>query len=454
MDISALYTKTRPLKLFLMVAIPGAVSMLASSLWGLFDGIFVGSFLGEDAFAAMNLAFPFVLINCSLADLIGVGSAVPISIVLGRDDKRSADNYFTCACVTIVALGAVSGAALYAVAPALMRAMGAQGTLARLAVTYLRTYAVFSPFTTIVFAMDNYLRICGKIKTSLGLNIAMSAIILAAQYLCICRWELGIMGSPIAVSAGMMICAVIALGVFVRGKLTLGFCRPKFSLRLLGQFVSSGFPNFLNTVASRITSIVMNMVLLNMGGTGAVTVYGILMSVGDLVQQFLYGTCDALQPAIGYNWGCGQPRRVRKIVQCCLAAAAVICLAGMGIMMAFPETLASLFLEEGSTDLLPMAVRAMRLYALMNLFRWFPFVIQGFFVAIDRPVPASVLSIANSLMVPMVLLAALYPWKLTGIWLNATFTAAIVSVLAAALLLQAKRQGILAERLAPEGTSN
>ena len=40
-----------------MIAIPGVISMIASSLWGLFDGIFVGNLLGEAAFAALNLAF-------------------------------------------------------------------------------------------------------------------------------------------------------------------------------------------------------------------------------------------------------------------------------------------------------------------------------------------------------------------------------------------------------------
>ena len=43
--------------------------MLASALYQLIDGVFVGRFLGEAAFAALNLAMPFVIINFSLADL-------------------------------------------------------------------------------------------------------------------------------------------------------------------------------------------------------------------------------------------------------------------------------------------------------------------------------------------------------------------------------------------------
>ena len=49
----------------------------------LFDGMFVGKFLGSTPFAALNLAMPFVIINFALADLIGVVRPCPFSIHLG-----------------------------------------------------------------------------------------------------------------------------------------------------------------------------------------------------------------------------------------------------------------------------------------------------------------------------------------------------------------------------------
>ena len=82
MNSTALFSKTPPLKLFFLASIPGAISMLASALYQTLDGVFVGRFLGETAFAALNLAMPFVIINFSLADLIGVGSSVPIEMCI------------------------------------------------------------------------------------------------------------------------------------------------------------------------------------------------------------------------------------------------------------------------------------------------------------------------------------------------------------------------------------
>ena len=171
MDTSTLFAKTPPLKLFIIASLPGAVSMLASALYQIIDGVFVGQFLGETAFAAINLAMPFVIINFSLADLIGVGSAVPISICLGRKQNNEANNIFTCSCIMIVATGVMIGIILFAAAPYMIRLMGAEGDFAHLAVQYMQVYAICSPVTTIIFAVDNYLRICGFIRGSMVINI-------------------------------------------------------------------------------------------------------------------------------------------------------------------------------------------------------------------------------------------------------------------------------------------
>lgn len=128
MDSKTLFTKISPIRLFFIASVPGAVSMLASALYQVIDGILVGQILGELAFAALNLAMPFVIINFSLADLIGVGSAVPISVSLGKKETEHADNIFTCACIMIVGAGTLLGAVLYVFAVPLLKLLGASGS--------------------------------------------------------------------------------------------------------------------------------------------------------------------------------------------------------------------------------------------------------------------------------------------------------------------------------------
>ena len=255
MDSTAIFSGMRPLKLFFFASVPGAVSMLASALYQTIDGVLVGQFLGATAFAAINLAMPFVIINFSLADLIGVGAAVPIAICLGRKETGEACNIFTCACLMIVGTGFIIGGALFAAAPGLMELMGADGEFAALATQYLQVYAVCSPVTTIVFAADNFLRICGFIRGSMFLNLLMSVLsaILEFIFLGVFRW--GVWGASLATCIGMLVCAVIAFIPFFSGKAILRFCRPHFHIEMVKKIIVCGSPNFLNNIAGRITSI-------------------------------------------------------------------------------------------------------------------------------------------------------------------------------------------------------
>lgn len=439
MNSQTLFSKTPPLKLFFMASIPGAVGMLASALYQLVDGIFVGRFLGETAFAALNLAMPFVIINFALADLIGVGSSVPISISLGKKKTEEANNIFTCACIMIVGAGAVVGAILYIAAPGLIRLMGAEGDFASLAVQYLRVYAICSPVTTLVFATDNYLRICGKINGSMALNIFMSVLSAGAEFVFLYVFRWGIWAAALGTCLGMFVSVLIALAPFFMGKMQLRFCRPRFSVRMVRQIIACGAPNFLNNIAGRITSILMNLVLVRLGGETAVSVYGILMYAEGFIQPLLYGMCDSLQPAVGYNLGAGKYSRVRAIEKCCYTASAVVSLLSMVFIFLFPTQIAGLFTTNGSGELIRITVGALNLFAFTYLTRWLSFATQSYMLAVEKPIAASIISVCTALVFPVLLIVVLWPLGLTGLWMNFGGTALLAAILAVIVLLRERK---------------
>ena len=434
MDSRELFAKTPPLRLFFIAALPSAVSMLAAALYQTLDGVFVGQYLGETAFAALNLAMPFVIINFALADLIGVGSAVPISVNLGKGEKREADNIFTCACIMIIIAGTAVGALLYAFAPALMALMGAEGEFAALAVQYMRVYALCSPVTTIIFAVDNYLRICGYIRGSMWLNILMSALSAVLEFLFLGVFNFGIWGAALATSLGMLICVLIAFVPFLRGWALLSFTKPRFSMAMTRQIVSCGSPNFLNNIAGRITSIIMNAILVRLGGETAVSVYGILMFADGFIQPLLYGMCDSLQPAVGYNWGARAFSRVRAIEKCCFTASAVVSLGSTVLVALIPGLITRLFVSDPAPEVMEMSVTALRIFALTYITRWFSFATQSYMLAIEKALPASLISVSTALVFPVLLIAALYPLGLTGIWMNFPLTSVLAGVMSIVIL--------------------
>ena len=426
-----LFVRTSPGRLFLKASVPGAIGMLASAMYQTLDGVFVGNLLGDTSFAALNLAMPFVIINFAIADLIGVGSAVPISIALGEGRKKDADRIFTLSCILIVVLGAAMGAFLFMMAPVFMRLMGAEGQFASDAVAYLRTYAMMSPLSTMVFASDNYLRICGRIRTSMGLNIFMSIFCGVFEFFLLGICGFGIWAAAFASCTGMIITAFLSLLPFFRGKLALGFVRPVFSLRIIEKIVACGLPSFLNNIAGRLTSIIMNIMLVRYGGEAAVSVYGVLMYADGIVFPIMYGSCDSLQPAIGYNWGAGYPSRVRSIEKLCYSVAASICTAAFLICFLNPEGILSAFIAGEVPAYAPFAVTV---FAFTYLTRWISFSTQSFMLALERSRYAAVISVSMAFVFPVALLFAMQGLGLTGIWLNFPLTSLLGAMLSVFVL--------------------
>ena len=437
-----LFIETKPGNLFFRAAIPGALGMLASSLYYLLEGILVGRVLGAEAFAGLNLAMPFVIINFAVSDMIGVGSSVPIAIKLGRGEKEEANSIFSAAVVMIIIAGVITGSLLFAFAPTLFRLMGADDHLIPYAVDYLRAYACFSPLTTLVFAMDNYLRICGKIKGSLMMNIFMALACVVFEMFFLMVLKGGIAFAAMGTCMGMCSAVIVVLSFFLRGKMNLKFNRPRFHFALIKTIVSCGLPTFLSNVSGRIISIIMNVLLLSLGGADAVSVYGIIMSADGLVMPLLYGTCDSLQPSVGYNWGARRFDRVTAIEKYCFSAGAIISVLLGIFLFLFPDFAVSLFVEGGSTSgIHALGTGALRIAALAYIVRWIPICTQCFMSAIGKPVYAASISVSAAFVFPLILILALSPMGLDGIWMNLPGTAILTSILA--IFIMTRYKGIV-----------
>ena len=437
-----MYATMRPWRLFFIVAMPGMVSMFAMSIYSVFEGIFIGQILGEGAFAAVNIAMPLVMINFSLADLIGVGASAPISVALGKGDHETANNVFSSSVLMIFLVSVLMGCVMFFAAVPLSRLMGADGALLDTSVRYLRTAALCSPLAAIFFAMDNYLRISGFVKTSMVINICCNLLTLGLLtfFLLVCKMD--VVGSALATSLSMSACAIVAMVPFVAKRALLRFTRPRLCFALIKQIAACGSPVFLNNVSGRVTSILMNISLMTLGvkvlgeggGQTAVAVYAVLMYASDLCWPLLYGISDSLSPALGYNWGAGNYDRVKRIAGCGYVGMALVGFVSTSVLFFFPDVIASWFVKAEEIRLLTISTHAIRLFCFAYLFRWVGVMTQSFFTALEKPLSAAFISIGTAFVFPVVLLGALWYFGLDGIWFNFVGVNVLAATLSAILL--------------------
>ena len=433
MQHNQIYEQLMPGRLFARCAFPSMVSMAVTSLYTVADGIFVGRMIGADALAAINLVMPLIIMSFALADMVAAGSSVQISIRLGERREGEACRIFSFCSLLIVAISCAAGAGGLLMAEPLVRLMGAGGAVAELAVAYLRVYALFTPAIMIFFALDNYLRICGLVRYSMMLNVLNILLDF---------WLLVVLRRGIA-AAALASCLSLALGTLLgllpflmRRDLPLRFQHGRLPLRMVASILANGSSEFFSNISGSVLMIILNTVLLRLSGSLAVAAFSIVMYVDSVVKSLLFGMADSLQPALSYNYGAGNCKRILALERWVLGAAALLSAATMLWMLLGGEQILALFVRTSDPALLAMSIRAMRLFSLSYLFSWAGIALSSFFTALNRPVFSLVMAFCQTLAFPLFCLTLLSSLLgLDGVWLTAAAAGALSTLLAAALLL-------------------
>ena len=76
-------------KKLIQFTIPTIIMMIFTSIYGIVDGIFVSNCVGSDAFAAVNLIMPALIMIGSFGFMMGTGVSALVSktIVEGENEK-------------------------------------------------------------------------------------------------------------------------------------------------------------------------------------------------------------------------------------------------------------------------------------------------------------------------------------------------------------------------------
>lgn len=323
-----------PTRLFLHCAIPSMISMAVTSLYTIADGIFVGRMIGQEALAAVNLVMPLVMIWFALADMVAVGSSVRISILLGQGEGEQASLTFSF-CLKVIALfSCATGLLGFFLAEPILLLMGAEAQVARLATEYIRVYALFAPMVSAFFAVDNYLRVCGKTRYSMVLNVltALLNIVLDAVFLVALRR--GVWAAALASCLSLSLGTGLSLLPFLKKKLALSFVRGNLSAREFARLLTNGSSELFTNVASSLMMLILNAVLLRLGGSVAVAAISVVFYVDSIVNSMIFGLADSMQPALSYCYGRGLHRRVRALEKRVLLAAAGVSTGALVLMKA------------------------------------------------------------------------------------------------------------------------
>ena len=180
-------------------------------------------------------------------------------------------------------------------------------------VTYIKIYSAFAPLMLIYHATDNYLRVCGKERLSMWLNIATQAFNILLDVILIAFLGQGIWAAAFTSCLSMALGSVITLILFCGKQMDLYYTKGKIEKRVFIRILANGASEFFSSISMSVMSIVFNFFLLKHGGTTAVAAFSVIMYVDSIIGMLVFGMADSLQPAISYCYGARLMDKVKAI---------------------------------------------------------------------------------------------------------------------------------------------
>ena len=187
-----------------------------------------------------------------------------------------------------------------------------------------------------------------------------------------------------------------------------------FGDEVSGRLYAVGIPATLNLALPSLLISALNGILSAFSET-----YVLVLGVYYKLQTFLYltanGIVQGIRPLIGYNYGAGEQKRVKKIFQTALSMSAVIMVFGTIICFLIPDRLFALFTTNAET--IRMGEEALRIISLGFLVSSISITAGGALEGLGKGFPSLLISLLRYLivMIPAAFLLSRF-LNADGVW--------------------------------------
>ena len=420
--------------------LPTIAMMIFTSIYGVVDGVFVSNCVGSDAFAAVNLIMPIIMILGSVGFMIGTGGSAIVSKTLGECRKEKANEYFS----MLVYLCVVSGVILSVIGiiftGPIAVLLGAKGSVAKDCVTYGRT--VFFMLTGLFLqnAFQSFLVVAEKPKLGLFVTVLAGFTNMFLDFLFVYVLRFGVFGAALATGISQFVGSVIPIIYFASGKnnvLKLTKCR--FNKDIIIKTCINGSSEMVTNMSMSLVNILYNMQLMKYIGTNGVVAYGIIMYVGFIFVGTYMGYAVGSAPVISYHYGAGNKDELKNLFKRSLAIIIVSSVVMTLIAEIIAGYLAGIFVSYDN-NLLELTTEAIRIYAVSYLISGINIFASSFFTALNNGVVSAVISFMRMFVFQIVMILLLpVVLGISGIW-AAVIAAEVLSVVISVMFLVKNRK--------------
>lgn len=427
------FMKEKPVfPLVLSMALPMTISMLVNALYNIVDSYFVAR-ISEEAMTALSLVYPVQNIVNAVTVGFGIGINAVIAFYLGAKEEQRANQAASLGMLCNVIHGVLLTVGCIGIMPFFLRMFTEDTTVIRNGLSYSYIVFAFSIPISISISFEKIFQAVGRMKVSMLCMIlgCVTNIILDPVFIFGLGPvpALGIQGAAIATGIGQVVTLAGYLIFYAVSPIPVKITRKdmKWEGNLAGRLYAIGLPATLNLALPSLQVSVLNRILAAYSAS-----YVLVLGAYYKLQTFLYltanGVVQGMRPLVGYNYGAGEWKRVRKIFQSALSIIVTVMVLGTVLCMWIPQNLIGLFTANAET--IRIGCRALRIISIGFAVSSVSVTVSGALEGLGKGKESLVISMLRYILV-MLLLAVVFShfWQADGVWHAFWVTEAIVAVI-------------------------
>lgn len=377
--------------------------MVFISLYSVVDGLFIANFANNDAFAAVNLIFPFIMIIGSIGFMLGTGGTALVSKYLGEKRQDKANQTFSLIVYTTIAFGVVFsivGSLLVKPVVNLMAHFSIDST--ETMVAYAIQYGQIMMLGQIAFMLQNvfqtFFMVAERGKTGFFFTLLAGLTNIALDALFIAGFKMGILGAALGTIIGYLVGGFGPLLYFIYKKdLPIRLGKTQLDFKDIFQAIYNGMSEFVSNIAMNLVSVIYNAQLLRSYGVNGVSAYGVIMYISFVFAAIFIGYSIGMAPPIGYNYGAKNRSELHNILKKSWTSMGVLGIAMFALSLSLSVPFAHLF-GHGETDLINLIIQASIIYSFTYLALGYSMFTSSFFTALNNGAVSAIISLCRTLI--------------------------------------------------------
>ncbi len=421
------------MKDLLKYTLPSMFMMIFMSTYSIIDGVFVSSFVGESALAAVNLVMPLLGIVLAVGLMFSTGGNAVIAKLLGQGKQKEAQEFLTVIYIIGAVLGLLLTTFVYIFPDELLHLLNVSDNLYYLAKDYMLSLAGFlTPVFFMVF-IQSFMVTAGHPMFGLLLSLAGGVTNIVLDYIFISPnlLNMGIVGAGLATGIGNAIPGVIGFFYFIfNRKCVLRFVKPKLKITTLFESMFNGSSELVGSLATSITTLMFNFILMNLVGDAGVAAISVILYI-QMFQNAIYtGYTLGVSPIIAFKYGEQNYNGLHTVVKHSFKVIFIASIFVIALTLMFSHEAVGIFISRDSATF-EMAKNGLLLFLPAYLFMGFNIFFSAMFTSLSNGKVSATISVLRSLVfIVLALLILPQIFNLNGVWLAvpvAEFLAILVS---------------------------